>query len=50
METLKSVGGLGKKEQEGQEPVSGVQGEGSGVEPYDAGNSCVIFGSANRRN
>ncbi|KAK4553917.1 hypothetical protein LTR86_009092 [Recurvomyces mirabilis] len=40
METLKAVVGLGKKEQEGQEPVSGVQGEGSGVEPYDAGNSA----------
>ncbi|KAK3680218.1 hypothetical protein LTR78_000596 [Recurvomyces mirabilis] len=40
METLKAVVGFGKKEQEGQEPVSGVQGEGSGVEPYDAGNSA----------
>ncbi|EMC98381.1 hypothetical protein BAUCODRAFT_32413 [Baudoinia panamericana UAMH 10762] len=39
MNTLKSIVGLGKKEQEGQEPVSGVQGEGNAVEPYDAGNS-----------
>jgi len=38
MEALKSVVGLGKKEQEGQEPVSGVKGEGTAVEPYDSGN------------
>ncbi|KAK3653860.1 hypothetical protein LTR56_004270 [Elasticomyces elasticus] len=38
MEAIKSVVGLGKKEQEGQEPVSGVKGEGSAAQPYDAGN------------
>lgn len=41
METLKSVIGLGSKSstQEGQEPVSGVQGQGTAGEPYDAGNT-----------
>ncbi|KAK5681911.1 hypothetical protein LTS10_006445 [Elasticomyces elasticus] len=38
MDAIKSVVGLGKKEQEGQEPVSGVKGEGSAAQPYDAGN------------
>lgn len=38
METIKSAVGLGKKEQEGQEPVSGEKGAGTAVEPYDAGN------------
>jgi hypothetical protein len=43
METLKSVVGLSKKTQEGQEPVSGVKGDGNAVEPYDAGNQEGAF-------
>ncbi|TKA80089.1 hypothetical protein B0A55_02465 [Friedmanniomyces simplex] len=38
MEAIKSAVGFGKKEQEGQEPVSGVKGEGTAGEPYDSGN------------
>ncbi|KAK3069968.1 hypothetical protein LTR53_011277 [Teratosphaeriaceae sp. CCFEE 6253] len=38
MDALKAVVGSGKKEQEGQEPISGVQGEGTAVEPFDSGN------------
>lgn len=38
MEAIKSAVGLGKKDQEGQEPVSGVKGEGTAAEPFDAGN------------
>lgn len=44
MESLKAVVGLGQKEQQGQEPVSGVKGSGSAAElaPYDAGNDGEI--------
>ncbi|KAK5122045.1 hypothetical protein LTR85_004291 [Meristemomyces frigidus] len=38
MDTIKNAVGLGKESQEGQEPVSGQQGEGTAVEPFDAGN------------
>ena len=38
METVKSVLGFGKTEQQGQEPISGQQGSGTVAEPYDAGN------------
>ncbi|KAK1061914.1 hypothetical protein LTR74_010706 [Friedmanniomyces endolithicus] len=38
MEALKAAVGLGKKEQSGQEPVSGVKGTGTAAEPYDSGN------------
>lgn len=40
METIKKVvpfTGL-KKDESGQEPVSGVEGQGTSTEPYDAGN------------
>jgi len=30
---------MGKLEQSGQEPVSGQEGAGNGVEPYDQGNN-----------
>ncbi|KAK0863978.1 hypothetical protein LTS02_006220 [Friedmanniomyces endolithicus] len=38
MEALKAAVGLGKKEQSGQEPVSGMKGTGTAAEPYDSGN------------
>lgn len=39
MNTLKKVvGGGSKKEEAGQEPVSGAQGQGTVGQPYDAGN------------
>lgn len=38
METIKSVIGLGKGTQEGQEPISGETGAGTAEEPYDQGN------------
>ncbi|KAK1035887.1 hypothetical protein LTS16_014153 [Friedmanniomyces endolithicus] len=38
MDALKAAVGLGKKEQSGQEPVSGVKGSGTAAEPYDSGN------------
>jgi hypothetical protein len=38
MDTIKSAVGMAKKEQEGQEPVSGKQGEGNPAEPFDQGN------------
>ena len=38
MDAIKSAVGLGKKDQEGQEPVSGLKGEGTAVEPFDQGN------------
>ena len=38
MDTLKGAVGLGKKDQEGSEPVSGEKGEGTTAEPFDAGN------------
>lgn len=38
MDKLKGAVGLGGKDQEGQEPVSGAKGEGTAPEPFDAGN------------
>lgn len=38
METVKNAVGLGKESQQGEEPVSGQQGEGTAVKPFDAGN------------
>jgi len=38
MEALEAAVGLGKKEQSGQEPVSGMKGTGTAAEPYDSGN------------
>ena len=38
MDKLKGAVGMGGKDQEGQEPVSGAKGEGNAVEPFDAGN------------
>ena len=41
MNTIKSAVGMGKKDEEGQEPVSGEKGEGTTAEPFDAGNQPV---------
>ncbi|KAK0284440.1 hypothetical protein LTR35_000950 [Friedmanniomyces endolithicus] len=38
MEALKAAVGLGKKEQSGQEPISGMKVTGTAAEPYDSGN------------
>lgn len=40
MDKLKSAVGIDKKDQEGQEPVSGATGEGTTAEPFDAGNQA----------
>lgn len=39
MEKVKETLGLDKKDQEGQEPVSGQQGDSAAGQPFDAGNS-----------
>jgi len=41
MDAIKSAVGLGKTTQEGQEPVSGQQGEGTAAQPFDQGNEGV---------
>ena len=38
MDKIKSAVGVGNKDQEGQEPVSGESGEGTTAKPFDAGN------------
>lgn len=43
MDKVKEVIGLEKKDQEGQEPVSGKQGDTAAGQPFDAGNSKGII-------
>jgi hypothetical protein len=45
MDTVKSAVGLGKKEEAGEEPVSGEKGEGTTAQPFDAGNSAEAQGT-----
>ncbi|KAF2863204.1 hypothetical protein K470DRAFT_141889 [Piedraia hortae CBS 480.64] len=50
METIKQAIGLTPSDQEGREPVSGLQGLGTATQPYDAGNQrgyLYVMTSAN---
>lgn len=45
MEAVKSAVGLGKKDEAGEEPVSGETGEGTTAAPFDAGNNTEAQGT-----